>query len=62
MDKLTPRKKQIAWLTGSGIPQAEIARRLNISINTLRRHLTVIYQITGCINRHELALLTGKQL
>jgi DNA-binding CsgD family transcriptional regulator len=50
-DPLTGREVQILSLVAAGERTADIARRLGITENTVKSHLTNIYTKTGCTNR-----------
>ncbi|SDL12811.1 regulatory protein, luxR family [Nonomuraea jiangxiensis] len=54
---LSGREKQIAQLVASGLSNAQIAQRLHITIDTVKKHLTHAMSKTGCANRTQLALL-----
>jgi LuxR family transcriptional regulator, maltose regulon positive regulatory protein len=50
---ITPREIQILALMAQGITNKEIAKRLNISTETVKKHLKNIYQKTGSHNKIE---------
>jgi len=50
---ITPREIQILALMAQGIMNKEIAQRLNISTETVKKHLKNIYQKTGSHNKIE---------
>jgi DNA-binding NarL/FixJ family response regulator len=50
---ITPREIQILVLMAQGILNKEIAKRLNISPETVKKHLRNIYQKTGSHNKIE---------
>lgn len=50
---LTPREREILRLTGAGAPTVEIARRLYLSVGTVRNHLSAAIRKTGARNRLE---------
>lgn len=50
---ITPREIQILTLLAQGILNKEIAGRLNISTETVKKHLKNIYQKTGSHNKIE---------
>jgi DNA-binding CsgD family transcriptional regulator len=54
-DPLTDREVQILSLAAAGEPTVAISRRLGISENTIKSHLTSIYTKTGCLNRVQAA-------
>jgi DNA-binding NarL/FixJ family response regulator len=52
-EHITPREIQILTLMAQGILNKEIAQRLNISTETVKKHLKNIYQKTGSHNKIE---------
>ena len=50
---ITPREIQILALMAQGIMNKEIAKQLNISTETVKKHLKNIYQKTGSHNKIE---------
>ncbi|MCA9218379.1 MAG: alpha/beta fold hydrolase [Planctomycetales bacterium] len=54
LDELTVREREVLSLVVEGTTNAEIAKRLFISIDTVTRHLTHIYAKTGTKRRVEL--------
>jgi two-component system, NarL family, nitrate/nitrite response regulator NarL len=55
--KLTAREMDIVSAIAEGQSNREIAERLSISLQTVKHHLTSIFDKTGTSNRLELALL-----
>lgn len=53
---LTPRQLQIVSCVASGLSNRDIASKLAISEDTVKHHLTQIFNRTGVTNRLELAL------
>jgi DNA-binding CsgD family transcriptional regulator len=51
---LTTRQKEIALLSAKGLPNAELAQRLNITPNTLKDYLKAIYARLGINSHHQL--------
>lgn len=51
LDALTPTEWRILRLLGKGLSNAEIARELKVSLNTLRTHLKNIYRKLDLPNR-----------
>ncbi len=51
LDALTPTEWRILRLLGKGLSNAEIARELTVSLNTLRTHLKSIYRKLNLPNR-----------
>jgi DNA-binding NarL/FixJ family response regulator len=54
---LTAREQEIAVLIGSGESNKQIARRLDITVRTVKAHLTEIFRKSGIADRLRLALL-----
>jgi pimeloyl-ACP methyl ester carboxylesterase/DNA-binding CsgD family transcriptional regulator len=54
---LTPSEKRVAGLARRGFTNAEIAKRLTLSLRTVENHLTRAYAKLGVRSRTELALL-----
>jgi DNA-binding CsgD family transcriptional regulator len=50
-DPLTVRELQILSFVAAGEPTASISRRLGVTENTIKSHLTAVYRKTGCRNR-----------
>ena len=50
---ITPREADILMLLAEGKLTKEIALRLNISVETVKKHLRNIYQKTGATNKIE---------
>ncbi len=57
LDRLSEREHQIALLVARGMKNKDIGRELNISENTVKRHLQSIFSKTGTKDRLELAVL-----
>jgi DNA-binding NarL/FixJ family response regulator len=53
---LTPRELDVVCLVAEGLPNRDIALRLIITEETVKRHLTNIFDKVGMSNRVELAL------
>jgi len=54
--RLTPRELQVISTVVAGYPNKEIARRFSISEDTVKHHLSSIFDKCGVSNRLELAL------
>lgn len=54
---LTPREWEIASLAADGLKNQEIAKRLRLSVHTVKSHLLRVFGKTGCTNRTQLAAL-----
>lgn len=59
--KLTAREMQIVSAIAEGQSNRQIAERLAISLQTVKHHLTSVFDKTGASNRLELALLAIRQ-
>jgi two-component system, NarL family, nitrate/nitrite response regulator NarL len=58
---LTPREIEIIEAIASGDSNRDIANRLDISLQTVKHHLTSIFDKTGTSTRLELALFALRQ-
>ncbi|GAB3963437.1 hypothetical protein GCM10029978_021230 [Actinoallomurus acanthiterrae] len=54
---LSSREEQVARLVAGGLSNVQIARRLHITVDTVKKHLTRAMSKTGCTNRTQLALM-----
>jgi two-component system, NarL family, nitrate/nitrite response regulator NarL len=59
--RMTPRERQIVAAVLSGYSNRDIAQKLSISGQTVKNHLTQIYDKVGVSSRLELALCVSKQ-
>src|SRR5215469_474151 len=57
LHRLSERERQIAYHVARGLKNKDIAHALNISKNTVKRHLQSIFTKTGSRDRLELAVL-----
>jgi DNA-binding NarL/FixJ family response regulator len=57
LHRLSERERQIAYHVARGLKNKDIAQALNISENTVKRHLQSIFTKTGSRDRLELAVL-----
>ncbi len=57
LKRLSERERQIAALVARGLKNRDIGRELNISENTVKRHLQSIFDKTGARDRLELAVM-----
>jgi two-component system nitrate/nitrite response regulator NarL len=57
LDRLSERERQIAFCVARGQKNKDISAQLNISENTVKRHLQSIFNKTGARDRLELAVL-----
>jgi TolB-like protein len=55
LEQLSPRRREVLALIGRGWSNDEIARSLNLSISTVRAHITGLLQDLGLRNRTEAA-------
>jgi DNA-binding NarL/FixJ family response regulator len=55
--RLSERERQIAYLVARGLKNKDIGHELNISENTVKRHLQSIFSKTGARDRLELAVM-----
>ncbi len=53
---LTPREREVLSLVVAGCPNKEIAQRFSVSEETIKHHLTRMFDKVGAANRLELAL------
>lgn len=60
-EHITPREMKVLILLAQGHMNKEIACRLNISVDTVKKHLSHIYKKTGAHNKIE-ALNKTKRL
>jgi DNA-binding CsgD family transcriptional regulator len=56
---LTPRQREVALLLGSGMSNKEIARRLGLSVGTVKQHVHSVLLKTGARTRFELVVLAA---
>jgi DNA-binding CsgD family transcriptional regulator len=54
---LTPREWDVADLAAQGLTNRQIAARLFIGVDTVKKHLTRVLAATSCASRTQLALL-----
>src|SRR5215831_1216066 len=57
LSRLSDRERQIAYYVARGMKNKDIGQELNISENTVKRHLQSIFTKTGARDRLELAVL-----
>jgi NarL family two-component system response regulator LiaR len=53
---LTPRESQVVGLIAAGVPNKEIARRLELSMNTVKSHIRTAYRTIGVTSRTQAVL------
>ena len=57
---LTPREREVLTLVSAGCANKEIARQCAVSEETVKHHLTRIFDKLGASNRTELAMLAAR--
>jgi two-component system, NarL family, nitrate/nitrite response regulator NarL len=57
---LTPRERQVLALVAAGYPNKEIARTCAVSEETVKHHLTRMFDKVGAANRLELAMVASQ--
>ena len=62
VNRLSHRERQIAFLVARGLKNKDIAQQLEISENTVKRHMQSIFGKTGARDRLELAVLALTEL
>ena len=62
MARLSERERQISYMVARGMRNRDIAADLNISENTVKRHLQSIFSKTGSRDRLELAVLALSEI
>jgi DNA-binding CsgD family transcriptional regulator len=55
--KLTARQRDVARLAGKGMSNADIGRTLDLSHNTIKKHLKDVFETLGVASRAQLAVL-----
>ena len=55
--RLTPRQREVFWLLSYGETNKAIARRMDISVATIKAYVSVILLALGCSNRTQAALI-----
>lgn len=55
-DELSEREQQVAELIGHGMNNKEISERMDITLRTVKAHVSSIFTKTGCRDRLEVAL------
>jgi two-component system nitrate/nitrite response regulator NarP len=58
IQRLSERERRVAFLVARGLRNRQIAAELQISENTVKRHLQSIFNKTGARDRLELAVMT----
>lgn len=59
--QLTPREWEVAELAAQGLTNQQIARRLFVGVDTVKKHLTRVLGETGCASRTQLAVRWQQQ-
>ncbi|MGY1729255.1 LuxR C-terminal-related transcriptional regulator [Geodermatophilus sp. SYSU D01062] len=60
LDRLTDRQREVAELVAQGLSNEEIARRLFLSLATVKSHLTASMRRLGLRSRTQLAILVNR--
>ena len=60
LGELTPQERRVALAAAAGKHNAELARQLSVSVNTIETHLGHIYAKLGIRSRSELAALMAR--
>jgi len=58
---LTPREREVLSLVAAGCPNKEIARKFDVSEETIKHHLTRMFDKVGASNRLELAMFATER-
>jgi DNA-binding NarL/FixJ family response regulator len=58
---LTPRERQVLTMVASGCSNKEIAQQCGISAQTIKHHLTRMFDKLGVSNRLELAMIATER-
>ena len=58
---LTPRELQVVATVVAGYPNKEIARTFTVSEETIKHHLTRMFDKVGAANRLELAMIATQR-
>ena len=58
--QLTARERELVDLVAAGAANKDIARRLTISVKTVKTHMTSIFRKLGLSTRLELAVAVGR--
>lgn len=59
--QLTPREWEVAELAAQGLTNQQIARRLFVGVDTVKKHLTRVLGEAGCTSRTQLAVRWQQQ-
>jgi DNA-binding CsgD family transcriptional regulator len=54
---LSPREREILGMASLGLTNAEIARRLEVTVHAVKFHLASVYRKLGVTNRTEAAVV-----
>jgi DNA-binding CsgD family transcriptional regulator/N-acetylneuraminic acid mutarotase len=60
-EPLTEREQELVQLVATGVTNREVARRLNISVNTVKVHLRNIYTKIGAESRTEATMIAVRE-
>lgn len=59
LGELSPRARQVAELFGAGLSYKEVARRMGIAPETVRKHVAAVYEHLGIRSKADLGRLLG---
>jgi DNA-binding NarL/FixJ family response regulator len=57
LEGLSPREREVALAVGRGLPNADIAAELHMSVATVKAHVSRLLVKLGVENRVQIALL-----
>jgi DNA-binding NarL/FixJ family response regulator len=57
LEALSPREREVALAVGRGLPNADIAAELHMSVATVKAHVSRLLVKLGVENRVQIALL-----
>ena len=60
VNPMTPRETDVLRLAAAGVPTAEIARKLCLTIGTVRNHISAVIVKTGARNRVDVIRLAER--
>jgi len=61
IDRLTNRQRVVARLIARGYTYRDVARELDISVKTVEKHISTIFDKLGVASRHQLSALAYEQ-
>jgi DNA-binding CsgD family transcriptional regulator len=54
---LTEREREVAGLVAAGMTNRQVAERLHVTVDTVKKHIANVLRKTGCTSRTRLAVL-----